>query len=193
MNTKKITIFNEDTGEELTGSVDFLANQLKITRPTMYKFIEHGRWGDWNISEPAPDTDRSVKSEEPQPEEKEVSTVKQPTKPLSTKERSVKLPQNQDKYRQAQLLHLKPIHQESREKTIIPSGKCVIKGCGRTTYHTQTIDGELVFICFNKCQDINPKPDPIPPDPTKLAYLQDYIKKNTPQGKVKTGDKIPII
>jgi hypothetical protein len=190
---KAIKITNKKTGEISEGTAVFISPIVKLSRQTLVTKLEKGDFetDDFLIENVKSEVNISI---EVTRNVKDKSQNVNPTPEILTQNvksgQNVKIQLNiSDDLSDLQESdgNVKPVE---REKIIIPSGNCVIKGCGRKIYHTKEYKGQIYFVCFKKCQDINPKPEPIPPDPAKLAYLQNYIKQNTPQGKIKPGSKI---
>jgi len=210
-NTRLITATNKITGEIISGNIEYVVKKLKTSKPTLYEWMKKGETDKYIFTkedstvnpEPIvnppivksnstvnPSTVKldplditSMPPETPKPTvstnsivKDDLSTVKSTVNPL-------------DKYLEAQRHHLNPEPVVEKPKTIIPSGPCVIKGCGRTTYHTQTIDGEKVFICFNKCQDI-PKHNSDTIVRQDLKETIDAIKNSLSGNIITTGDKV---
>jgi hypothetical protein len=189
-NTKQIQAVHRFTGEITSGSIEKIASLIGMHRNTLSGKKLPFEYKDFIIS----NAQSEIQTHNPNAQKIEinvqmhneiVSNAQIPTKPLPVADPNA---QPWDKYRQAQANHLTPTTEPEKQKTIIPSGPCVIKGCGRITYHTQTIDGEKVFICFYKCQDILKHNS----DTIVRQDLKEVITaiKNSLPSVVTTGDKV---
>lgn len=186
MNAKQIQATNKETAEVHTGTIKQIADLTGINLKTLTRNLTKKDTFETDLWEIKKDTS------EPQEPKKDTENFKKDT-PKLKKDTKKDIPSDSkrtpDKYLDAQKLHMKPSEESTREKVIIPSGPCVIKGCGRTTYHTQTIDGEKVFICFNKCQDI-PKHNSDTIVRQDLKETIDAIKNSLSGNIITTGDKV---
>jgi hypothetical protein len=181
MNAKQIQATNKDTAEVHTGTIKQIADLTGINLKTLTRNLTKKDTFETDLWEIKKDTS------EPQKPKKDTPKLKKDTKkdiPSDSK-------RTPDKYLDAQKLHMKPSEESTREKVIIPSGLCVI--CERTTYHTQTIDGELVFICYAQCQDIDHHTERIRTDPKDNAIIQLLIKEGKLKGKVVLATEIDPI
>lgn len=168
MNEKQIIYTNKETGETITGTIIEISKVSGVHRNTIAKHLRKDGYSDDNCIISNALLGKSNAHD---------------LSPNAHTPDSNAHGKNSNAHKAENILDL--ARQDQRYNTpeptqtpagTLPQRPCIL--CGEPVYHTKTYNNQTVHVCYGKCQPIqHGKPDPIPPDPAKLAYLQQYIRQ----------------
>ena len=162
MNAKGINLTDKTTGETSTGTMQEIADKVKVNRKTLSRWIEKGHYENdlWDIS-------------------KANGTLEEENKPKGTFETKREIPNGTFEPPKVEDV-TKGIKTDETGKVILPRKPCI--KCGQPVYHTLRIDGKIQHICFGSCTP------PIvkvikPMNQATLEYVRAFNKANSPKEK----------